>query len=190
MMRAQLTQTGAIQSSSKRWWLAPQMLALAILVVLAWVAAGTDYYDRHYGSTANAELIGEYGWSVQNALYMTADGSKLSDYADKYKLLFIARTSFSNVDRMTDPLIAKSISYTITPGPIALSILAPKLRANVGQMNMVEFDLVVLPNQFSPDQISTLADVQRLGGKILETRGKSDVLVHPPETPQPAPNKS
>lgn len=157
----------------------PMRWAPLIFVVIAWSAVAFDYYDRHYRSPVNVALIEEYGWISQNnqsALHMAVDGRKLSDLADGYKLLFIARTVFANVDKMSDPFLAKSVLYTITPEPISLAIPSPKLRINVGQINTVEFDLVALPTQFSADQITTLSDVQRLGGKVLDTRGKTDIL--------------
>jgi len=164
----------------------PSRRALPIvLAFVACLAVGFDFVDRHYYQHGERiEAIRNYGYGPNN-IFIEVDGKQIAEYADAFKGLFVARTSFSNVDRMSDTVIAKSITYTITPDIMIFSIPNPKLRINSGQLNLVEFDLVVIPKDISPDHILSLADVQRLGGEIIVTRGKTDVLfATPPSQPQ------
>lgn len=149
---------------------------MAFLVILAWGAAGFNFFDRHYWAASPQELISNYGWSSQNAAFVATDGRFFSDLSGKFKLALILRASFANIDRMTDPFIAKSIEYTIIPEAMTLAIVAPKLRINPGQMNMIEFNLVAIPANLSLDEVTNLDDVEKIGGRILESRGKSDVV--------------
>ena len=164
-----------------------QLLVGALFPVIAWTAVIFDFADRHFLAPLATDIILDYGWIDQTTLYLSADGNKLSRFADYDKVLFIARGAFVNVDEMTDPVLAKSELYTITPQIFKLGITRPKLRINPGQLNQIAFYLVVLPNGFSPDQIRTLADIRQLGGQIVDRRGQS-LSLGSMQAPPPAQN--
>jgi hypothetical protein len=71
---------------------------------------------------------------------------------------------------MTDTNIDKSPPFTIVPDRLVIAISRPAhIRFLPLQQNLVEFNLVLLPTHISVDSVTSLADVQKFGGKILAT---------------------
>ena len=65
-------------------------------------------------------------------------------------------------------MIEKSEAYTLEGDTIVLQHQSEqKLRFVVGQPNIVEFDLVLVPARVSLNDIASLSDVTNSGGKIL-----------------------
>jgi hypothetical protein len=99
-------------------------------------------------------------------------------------MLLVLEVPYANVDKMTDNYIEKSAMFTITGERITLAIKLPTgghLRASfppntkVGDTINVptDFNLVIFPNNLSEEQIRSLSDVERLGGKIITTYSTS-----------------
>ena len=79
---------------------------------------------------------------------------------------------------MTDTAIEHSPAFTITGDPIILALILPTphhLRvtppasaSNSGSFDiLMDFTLAIIPNNFSPEQIRSLSDVETVGGKIV-----------------------
>jgi hypothetical protein len=148
---------------------------MGIFPVVAWLAVAYDIYDRHQMPTACVVCLKTYGYGG-GAIYATVDPSEIQRFADDFKLYLIARTAWPNIDEMTDVVIAKSSSYTITSQEMDMAIAKPKLNIALGQMNHIGYYLVVLPNDISIDQVLRLADVKKLGGRILAGKGTETVI--------------
>ena len=83
---------------------------------------------------------------------------------------------------MTDTAIERSSLFTITGEPINLALAfptphhlrvtpPPNVQLNSGGFLdvLLAFTLAIIPNNFSPEQIRSLSDVENVGGKILVT---------------------
>lgn len=94
---------------------------------------------------------------------------------------------------MTDTDIERGAVYTITGNPITMAVKLPTanhLRVTSPPNSkpgdsfevMMDFMLVIIPNDLSPEQIRSLADVERLGGKIITTSATNVTYI---VTPRP-----
>ncbi len=141
------------------------LLFMFSLTLISCAAVGLDYYIRNKPSPL--DMIASWGWGNQ-AFYIGIKTDSLSSYADDYHLLLITRIPYSNINRLTDTGILKSTLYNIDSSYMILAAtMAPGLRVAHPGLEVVEFNLALLPKQFSADQIKTLNDIKALGGKIL-----------------------
>lgn len=151
--------------SNRRFWI------MAAFPILAWMAVGFDYYDRHESVPiiAGLPVIASWGTGGKPFTYtMTINAAPLGQFKNKFKIMEIVRNNFSNVDRLSDKAIEKSQVYAIEGETIVLQHQSEqKLRFVVGQPNIVEFDLVLVPSQISANDIASLSDVAKSGGRIL-----------------------
>jgi hypothetical protein len=97
-------------------------------------------------------------------------------------MMMIIQVPYSDIDRMTDTFIDKSSEFTITGDPIvlAMNLRAPfpllrlKIPDNIKSGDVfnatTDFNLVIIPKDLSAEQIRSLSDVERLGGKLVATR--------------------
>lgn len=180
--------------STRRW----PIIGVALMTVIAWAAVGFDFYDRHFGSSLKREAIMSWG-AVGQQLHpgdpfgppvytLLIDGSALQEYKDKFNAMLIVRVPYSNVDRLSDPAIEKSVLYSIENGPMPLAHPSDgRLKFPGGQLTYVEFNLALLPKTITADQIMRLQDVSSLGG-ILVAKVAQAITGGPPipiETPKP-----
>lgn len=98
-------------------------------------------------------------------------------------MMLILNVPYANIDRMADTAIEKSPMFTITgdrtiiavplPPRHNLQVTPPPNSNKVGDVFdvLVNYYLVVVPNNTPAEQIKTLSDVERVGGKILTTEG-------------------
>lgn len=159
------------------------LVIIGLFMVLTWAAAGVDIYSRsHAASVAYGDLpIPAWGVNQPQTYYLVLDTRPLLQYADKNKLMLIVRVPYSDRDMMTDTVIEKSIAYTIRPGALTLAVPSQHiLRFVLGVETPVEYDLVMVPASIGPDDIKSLGDVVRLGGKLLTSRGTAVTGAPPP----------
>lgn len=176
-------------------------LVVGILMLLTWAAVGWDYYDRYshrtlatqplvisWGATPGPDLVtGPNGTLMGIPSYtMLINAHPLFEaYGEKHKAMMIVRVPYANVDRMVDTAIEKSAAYTITDSGLAISHPGEgKLKFPSGS-GYVEFNLVVIPQDFAPDQITCLADVQKIGGAIIATTAQAITGSPFPNAPLP-----
>jgi hypothetical protein len=119
------------------------------------------------------ELIDTVGMSVPNTYLMLVNTKSLLIYRDTHRLVLCAHLVFSELDRMTDANLEKTIPYTITGdkqvlGGVASASLLSKLRP--GRPYLLEYDLLLTPKEVSSNQITSLENAQQLGVKIIGTR--------------------
>ena len=118
---------------------------------------------------ALSDLVVGWGVDPPNVLWMSVDTSRMYDkYNRALKLMFIAHAVYSDVDGMTDPHIVKSGTYCLTSGKIKLAKAdLAGLHILADKQSLVEFDLIGLPMTADPEKIATLADVEKINGRIL-----------------------
>ncbi|MGC2222791.1 MAG: hypothetical protein WA624_10685 [Methylocella sp.] len=183
-----LAGAGAIMIFPDQFWIGGTMIAIAV-IGLVWLvlhhfgirqqiiipaavmmaAVAFVYADRRYSHEPHDECIQAYGFNPANGIsFMTVDTKSLLQYSDSHKLAFIIRVPYTDRDRMTDTVIEKSGLYTITNGLVKLAHMPSNiLRFQPEQDNWLEYTLILVPSKFTIENISCLADVEHMGGKIL-----------------------
>ncbi|MEZ0220346.1 MAG: hypothetical protein ACAH22_08630 [Tardiphaga sp.] len=141
------------------------IVIVAVLAVVSWGAVAFDYFDRHSRPFAYSAVINQWGIAAPLNYYLEANTSALSEYKATHKLMLILRVPFAEFDRMTDKNVEKSGLYSISGGPVMMAHpTSGKLRFVPLTPTPVEFDLVLLPNGISAEQVGSLADVEMLVG--------------------------
>ncbi len=137
--------------------------------VVAVAAVGFGYYDRRYGTLPCSQpFILSFGTTPPRNYYAIVNGTAVMEYATNFKLMLIVRDKFANIDEMTDTDIEKTSLYTIEPQLMTLAnasdhVLNRVLNANV----LVIFYVALIPINYSKEDIKSLADIGRVGGKLL-----------------------
>jgi hypothetical protein len=163
---------------------AARKLILLIALPIAIAAYTLDIGDRFgWFKLSKGELVEEWGRHA-GSLFVLVNSQLLREYKDNFKMMLILNVPYTDTDRMTDTAIEKSEMFIITGEPTYISVpLLPKhkfrvvpppnINVKAGDVVsvMMNFNLVVVPNNSSAEQIRSLSDVERVGGKILSTRG-------------------
>jgi hypothetical protein len=160
-----------------------RLLISACLVIAAWGAAGFDWYSRHFATTAYNDAILDWGNEPPDVFYMTANTARLADFSATDRMMLLVRIGYTNIDKMTDTKIEKSIPFTINGEVIRMSLAGTNNLRLMPKVDLwVEYDLILLPNQFEADKVSSLSDVQKLGGVIIGSRGTTTPfrVIRPP----------
>jgi hypothetical protein len=155
-------------------------LMLIIAVPIAIAAYTIDVSDRlgWIKLSETGEVI--QGWGRRDSdLFITVNSRLLLGYQNHFNMMLIVELPYSDIDRMTDTYIEKTALFSITGNVTTMSVVpsmahirvAPPPNAKVGDVfdRLVNFNLVILPNTLSADQVKTLSDVQKLGGEIIAT---------------------
>jgi hypothetical protein len=160
---------------------------LSIAFPIAIAAYAFDIADRLGWITLKEASDPILGWGVNNdtgTFWISVNSRPLLTYRNDYKIMEVIQIPFANVDKMTDMHIEKSVLYTITGGPmvVALTLSSPSHLGATWQniipdkaQLLTNFTLVLVPSDLSPDQIRSLSDVLRLGGKIIGTGAENVV---------------
>ena len=161
-------------------------LALAIALPVAIAAYAIDISDRlgwvkfSEGPLCLCDVI--KGWGHRgDAMFIVVNSRLLLDYKDHFKMMLIMAVPYPDVHRATDTAIDKSALFTITdsenldvavrlPTPPHLRLVRPPNSKSGDVFDLlVNFNLVIIPSDLLPEQIRSLSDVQRLGGKLITT---------------------
>jgi hypothetical protein len=127
-----------------------------------------------------SDLMLDYGEREDvGALYAMVNGNLLLRYKNDYKIILIALIPYADIDKMTDTRIEKSSLYTITEGYTTLGITSVahlRITAPSGftggiTRNFTLLYVAIIPNNVAPEEIASLYDVNRVGGRIMEGRG-------------------
>lgn len=156
-----------------------------VFAVIAVSSAGFSYYDRHYANAgAYRPTILQQG-VIPGSFMVTIDGSKLLSYAPKDKVMLIVAAPLAGTDPITDSNIVKIELYTITNDPITLTTFGTAFPDKRFVPNYVTFSIAIYPGDLPPNNIGSLGDVTRLGGKIVATSSHAGQVM--PVIPQIAP---
>ena len=139
-----------------------------------------DAIVRRASETQQVQIV-NYGLDGPQQFHAIVNIKNWQEYR-KYKGILVMRTSFADRDRMTDDWIAKSIPYTID-GPMLTLVTKTnnQMRFNIGIVNEVEYNFVIIPDDKVPEQVRMLGDVEKLGGKILATAAQGIPNMRPPD---------
>jgi hypothetical protein len=169
-------------------WLNVGTLTLLVLVVLAW-----GPWILQHNAPEPQISIEDFGLHGSFTFTARLNTASLKDYKDKNYLMLIVRFAYTNIDRMSDTSIEKSTPYTIDGADVRMAIVGkinpPNLRIEPNAPVTIEYDTVLMPRSFSPDQIHFLNDVEHLGGRILSTTSQIvpfdslGIAVAPPAVP-------
>jgi hypothetical protein len=155
---------------------------LWIALPIAIAAYTLDVGDRlgMINLSEQGELVMSWG-GADGGPYMTVNSRKLLNYKDHFKMMLILEIPYANIDPRTDTSIEKSGAFTITGGPVNLAIASvgrpthlrvdfpPNVKVGDRVSAHANWNLVLIPNSFAPEQIASLQDVEGLGGKIVAT---------------------
>jgi hypothetical protein len=131
-------------------------------------------------------------WGLDGgAFYIVAKTDSLAKNGKLSRLMLVVRVPFADRDKMTDENIIKSQLYTISGGFMTLAIPMTSmigLKVLADRPTPIEFSLVEIPFLYSADQVRSLSDVEKLGGKFLASVGTQAEFVKsvPPTDPQVA----
>jgi hypothetical protein len=154
-----------------------QIIIPAIFMIITLAAVAFNYADRHYLSVPQTHEACIQEWMVKAtkgvdgfSYIMKVNTKQLLQFSEAYKLAFIIRVQYADRDRMTDTAIEKSGLYTIADSTVILAHPSSKiLRFAINQVNPVEYTLILFPSKLTIEQISSLGDVEHIGGRILAT---------------------
>jgi hypothetical protein len=120
---------------------------------------------------------------IKRIIFMIVNSRKMVGYKSDFKMMMILEIPHADIDARTDPAIEKSVLYTITRDTVLLAIPAPGLHlhpvppanSKAGDTFSVLLDtyLVLIPTNLLAEQIKSLSDVEKLGGKIVTVRASS-----------------
>jgi hypothetical protein len=119
----------------------------------------------------------EGGWMVSwenmgNTIRVVARVAPFLPYRSHVHLILVRRIQDNTVDEMEDTHIRKSPPFSMNEERLILEIpMSEDLLAQAFPDKNLRVSLVLLPNPLTPDEITKLSDVERLGGKILATNG-------------------
>jgi hypothetical protein len=164
-----------------------------IICILSAIILGQAFLNYRDRGEVASDPVGTWGVSggstPDEPVYtMAVNAHDYLEYKDQYHLMLIVRIPYADIDEMSDKTIEKSALYKITDQQILLAhVSEKKLRfpALPGTSVPIQYVLVALPDKISPDAITSLGDVEALGGKILAKRAQTIVLVVPTSTPRP-----
>lgn len=167
----QATRTGASANVSRLSWLNTGTVTLIVLVALAWTPW---FLQQNYSIQPNATIL-DYGLTGQPfTFYARINTEPLKRLKETYYLALIIRFQYANVDRMSDTAIDRSIQYTLDGSHIRMTVVgqtqpvALRVDPSVSAVT-IEYDAVLIPRSFSTEQIKSLNDIERVGGRILST---------------------
>jgi hypothetical protein len=155
--------------------------------IIAIAAYTLDISDRFgwINLSAKGEIVP--AWGANNGTFlMNVQSQQLAAYKDTFRMMEILEIPYADTDRMTDTNIEKSAAFTITgdstvvalrlSSPMHLNVRGPSTaKAGDTITILVSFNLVIVPQSVSGDQIRSLSDVERLGGKIITTRASNAI---------------
>lgn len=122
------------------------------------------------------------------------DPGMLTEYALKYDAAVACGTTFANRDRFTDPGITISERYTLADtGAVAIDVpvsnamrsalsnwvKSEQARVMPAQLSVnlaTWYEVLLIPKGVRVDEISTLADLVRLGGMIAPNQGRGAAI--------------
>jgi hypothetical protein len=182
---ATMSSPGAFSQKAAQLVSIPTWRPVALVAICALFAWGAVLYDKFIQSSELPDTYAE-GWTASPPVYLMQVNTKpLTRFKDDFKLMTLARVNFVDRDPMTDTVIEKSGLYTITGNTISIGFNSINvLRFAVLQPNTVQLFLLLIPKNSSPDNVKSLGDVEKIGGKILTVRAQV-IIGGPPDSQQP-----
>jgi len=156
------------------------LFLIALFLAGMWYKFGSWALGKYYQQQTGIPQEMIKAWAGHGTIHsMMIDGKYLSSYKNKYNLLLIGEVPMPGIDTMTSKSIKKSVVYTITDGEITLVVDMVGIPTPIQSNGYVIFytHVALIPKNVSPDKITTLSDVERMGGKIIARRGGGNLVI-------------
>jgi hypothetical protein len=158
---------GAIRlSRSEKASIAPSWSTVIVISIFSFMF-GTLIAVRSTGHVP--DLIGTWG-SNPSGCTESVYTNKLLSFRTNYKLAVACGLDDATVDKLDDDAISISNAFTIIPG--AIDIFTPMRDAMLNKLKAQQLGRtwhipVLVPNGIQTNKITTLSELQRMGGKLL-----------------------
>jgi|SRR5271167_3406587 len=157
------------------------IISRLVIFVLSGIIIAQVFFNYYEKNSATVEPILSWGThkisSESFAYTMIVNGHSYLEYKDQYHLTLILRVPFADINEMSDTAIEKSALYDITDEPIAPAHisenklhLTPMPGTNTA---LIKYILIALPDKIGVDAVTSLGNLQSLGGKILTDRSQT-----------------
>jgi hypothetical protein len=139
---------------------------MSLLTLLTWSAVGYDVYNRHHSSPhAHFTRWGGGGGIVTTGFTVA---SLLPD-ANKYRVMVACRIEDHSVDVMQDKRLEKSEVFDIRRDSMLVDVkVSEDFKARIKLGGLVDVYLIELPKDVKPDNITSPASIEMLGGKLVD----------------------
>ena len=135
--------------------------------LLAWAAVGFDYYDRHYKGVG-VLLVSNLGMLSENRAYAMINTRSLISVAKDHYIMLVLRIEDNQTDLWLDRRLEKSKRFLITGSPLQIEMVpSTPFILRIGKGQMVDYFLLLMPQNVEADQIISLSHVKELGGQVL-----------------------
>lgn len=183
------------------WWAAAMFYAERFAAMQAQVDLANERAKAASSGDVKATLPAVIqGWSGGqiNRCRVTVNGARLEPFAKDYKAVLICGTTRSGIDRITDSAITISQPFSIDTtfileaavtnamrdALLARSSALPRPAVPPGTPLSVNaqlwYEVVLVPRQLDVSALHALADVERLGGKLLPAEERRAAVVEVP----------
>jgi multidrug transporter EmrE-like cation transporter len=168
MRKMHLPLEQASTTSFRHYW----PLALMVLLLGAnWI---TYFAARSTLPIGNCKTL-LTGWGISgNSIFAAIETDALINYEKTSRLMFISRVADHTIDGKLDKGIVKSGAFGIRGGALQIQAAMPDdfmKHAISASGGWLEFHVVMVPKGIQPEKIASLADVDNVGGRDLESRG-------------------
>jgi hypothetical protein len=159
------------------------VVIMAGLVILSWLP-----YVIAGASRPTALVIESWSTRAGNhpAAIMRVNASQYLKYRSEDYLLAVIKLDDPTMDDSTDRRIAKSGKFYISESAFDVAIPIPQDMA-MRNANQLNFYVLLLPNQISPEDIQSLHDAEIRGGKMIDSKSMGFIPL-PSSTPQGSTN--
>lgn len=152
----------------RRYW---PLALMALLLGANWV---TYFATRSTIQIGNCKTLLS-GWGISgNNIFVAIETDPLKDHQKTSRVMFISRVADHKINGKLDKGIVKSGTFGIWGGALQMEasmtddFMKHAMNASGGWL---EFHVVMVPKGTQPDKITSLADVDSVGGRDLESRG-------------------
>jgi len=147
---------------------------LALMVLLLGANWATYFATRSKLEVGNCKTL-LTGWGISgNNIFVAIETGPLLDHQKTSRVMFISRVADHTINGKLDRGIVKSGTFGIWGGAsqIEASMTDDFMKHAISASGgWLEFHVVIVPKGTQPEKITSLADVDKVGGRDLESRG-------------------
>ena len=157
--------------TSKQWWKSPGIIALTVLVVLAWAPQIISYYKPP------AMLVTDVGYGGSNrlpngqiVLPVSGNLSALSQQYGNSRRIIAAALKFDGTTDMNDVSLLKSSPHDLHNGnDVFLIPTDPQFMQQIQNgIKQTYYFFIIFPRDLSPEQFVTLREVVSLKAAFIQ----------------------
>jgi hypothetical protein len=149
------------------------LLIMSIIALISWsLFAAGQFLGKPKIIFADA-IINK--WSYNGGVFaMDVRGDPLLEFKNDDDIVLYVKPPVSGADYMTDERGIKSKRYTIHEGTIYLVVSINREFCSIASKTpggWAEMAVILLPKKFSPEQITSFASIEAMGGKTVAHPG-------------------